>query len=71
MRYWNEFGVEVKEMRAPAAGMRAFGDTWVATESTMRDLLQKTTSTLIIEDLETKPDFHRRVFSLTALSQGH
>lgn len=69
-RYWDEFGVEVKEMRAPAAGLRAFGDAWVATESTMLDLRQQTSSTLFVEVLDSEPDFSDQVFSVGNLSRG-
>ncbi len=71
MRYWNENGVEVKEMTAPHAKIRAFGDTWVATESTMTDLRQGTSSTIYIDQLDTDPSFDDRVFSLSNLSRGH
>ena len=71
MRYWDEFGVEVKEMTAPHAKVRAFGETWVATESTMTDLRQRTSSSLYIDELDTDPDFDERVFSLSNLSRGH
>ena len=39
-RSWDEYGVEVKEATAPAATIKAFGDMWVAAESTVRDLRQ-------------------------------
>ncbi len=71
MRYWDEFGVEVKEMTATHAKIRAFGKTWVATESTMTDLRQKTSSSLYIDELDTAPSFDDRVFSLSNLSRGH
>lgn len=70
-RYWDDFGVEVKEMKAPNAKVRAFGDTWVATESTMRDLRQNTSSSLYVLDLDTSPNFHRKIFTLSRLTQGH
>jgi hypothetical protein len=69
-RYWDEFGVEAKELRAPAAGLRAFGDVWVATESTMLDLRQQTSSTLLIDAVDTEPGFGERVFSVRSLTRG-
>jgi len=71
IRYWDDFGVEVKEMTSSASKIRAFGEAWVATESTMRDLMQRTTSTLLIDDMELDPVFEGDLFSLARLSRGH
>jgi hypothetical protein len=71
VRYWDHHGVEVKELTAAAATIRAFGDAWVATESTMRDLMQRTTSTLLVDDMDLDPSFERNLFSVSRLSQGH
>jgi hypothetical protein len=71
MRYWDEFGVEVKEMTAPHAQIRAFGETWIATESTMKDLRQGTSSSIYVDELDTDPQFDDRVFSLSNLARGH
>jgi hypothetical protein len=70
-RYWDDFGVEVKEMTAPNGKIRQFDTTWVATESTMRDLRQQTSSTLLVDTLDTKPDFHRKTFTVSKLNRGH
>jgi hypothetical protein len=70
VRYWDDFGVEVKEMTASQKSIRSFGDLWVATESTMRDIRQKTSSTLHIEDVDTEPNFHPRLFSTSVLAKG-
>ncbi len=69
-RYWDDFGVEVKEMKAPYSKIRSFGKVWIGTESTMRDLRQLTSSTLIVDSLDTDPVFHRKTFSLTRLTRG-
>lgn len=69
-RYWDDFGVEVKEMTAPYAKIRPFGKVWIGTESTMKDLRQQTSSTLIVDSLDTDPEFHRKTFSLTQLTRG-
>ena len=71
VRYWDAHGVEVKVMTAPAAGIRAFGETWVATQSTMHDLLQKTSSSLHIDDMDTRPAFAKKLFTVTRMIQGH
>ncbi len=70
MRYWDPYGVEIKEMTAPASSVRSFDGTWVATESTMRDLRQGTTSTLLVDDLDPHPDFPKKTFSLGTLYKG-
>jgi hypothetical protein len=70
-RYWDDHGVEVKEMQAPAAKIRAFGDSWVATESTMKDLRQQTSSSLYVDDFDTAPKFHRKIFTVSHLNKGH
>ena len=69
-RYWDDFGIEVKELTAPHAKIRSFDDTWVATESTMKDLLQKTDSTLYVESLDTNPKFARHTFAASRLSRA-
>jgi hypothetical protein len=70
-RYWDDFGVEIKELIAPHEKIRAFGDTWVATETTMTDLRQNTNSSIYVDHLDTEPVFHRMTFSVTRLAHGH
>lgn len=70
-RYWDRFDVEVKEMRAPHEKVRAFGETWVASESTMHDLRQGTSSSLYVEELKTNPLFHEKTFAVAGLEHGH
>ena len=48
IRYWDDYGVEIKELTAPADKIRSFGDAWVATESQMTDLMQSTTSMMFV-----------------------
>ena len=69
-RYWDDFGVEVKEMTSPAAKIRSFGEAWVVTESTMVDLRQQTSSVLLIDDVDTHPVFHQKVFTVSQLTKG-
>ena len=70
IRYWDAFGVEIKEMRARQSSLKAFGDVWIATESTMHDLLQETSSTLHVDSLKTEPNFSKKLFTLARLTQG-
>ena len=70
VRYWDDFDVEVKQMKSPPRSIRAFGDVWIATESTMRNLRQQTSSTLVVEEVDTDPQFHPRTFSVSLLHKG-
>jgi hypothetical protein len=70
VRYWDDYGVEVKELVASASSIRAFGDLWVATASTMRDLFQRTSSTLVVEHIDTAPEFHAQHFTVNHLNKG-
>ena len=70
VRYWDDFDVEVKQMKSPARSIRAFGDVWIATESTMRNLRQQTSSTMVVEEVDTEPQFHPRTFSVSLLHKG-
>ena len=69
-RSFDETEMEVKEMTAPLAQIRAFGDLWVASESTVTDLRQQTSSTMFIEDLDPAPNFNRATFSAGRLTRG-
>jgi len=71
VRYWDDYGIEVKQLTAAAASIRAFGKTWVATESTMRDLFQRTSSTLHVDHVDTDPDFHAQHFTASRLNKGY
>ena len=57
-------------MTAPADKIREFDGVWVATESTVRDLRQTTSSSLFIDELDPRPDFKRGVFSSDRLTRG-
>ena len=70
VRYWDDFGVEIKEMTAEPSSVKAYGKIWIASTSTMHDLLQHTSSTIHVDSLETEPDFSPKLFSLARLSQG-
>ena len=71
MLYWDEFGVAIRELTAPHESIKAFGESWVSTESTMKDLLQRTSSSLYVEEVETDPVFHKKHFSLAKMARGH
>lgn len=70
IRYWDAYGVEIKELSADPATIRAFGDTWVATPYTMRNLRQHTSSVLYIEHLDSEPEFAKNLFSVSRMNRG-
>ncbi len=66
--YRDENGVEVREMKAPASSIRQFGGTWVAAESTMFNLKEKTSATVLVDRLDANvalADQHFSTFQLT------
>jgi hypothetical protein len=70
-RYWDRSGVETKEMTAKADSIAQFGDVWVARESSMRNNLEQTLSTMYVERLDPAPEFEEGLFSLRRLTRGH
>lgn len=66
-RYWNDVGVESKELRSPRASLQAYDGVWVPNESTMTDLLEDTSSTVTIESLDPNPTLDDNEFSPSAL----
>jgi hypothetical protein len=68
-RYWDDVGVEVKELRSPRASLKAFDGVWLPTESTMTDLLEDTKSTVTIESVDPNPQLPDADFSPAALER--
>jgi len=66
--YRNESGVELREMRAPAAGIREFNGTWVASESTMFNLKEKTSTRIVVDKLDANVALADRHFSTLQLT---
>ncbi|MBW2281500.1 MAG: outer membrane lipoprotein-sorting protein [Deltaproteobacteria bacterium] len=66
-RFWDRADVEIREMRANTRSMREFDGVWVATESSMYDLQEGTTSTLLIENLDPNPALGEQLFSMFRL----
>ena len=69
IRYWDDAGVEIKQLRSPRSSIRAFGDVWVPTQSTMTDLLENTESTLTIDELAANPDVPDNDLETSALER--
>ena len=68
-RYWDEVGVEVKELRSPRASLKAYDGVWVPTESTMTDLLEDTQSVVTIAERRSEPDARRQRLPPRALER--
>lgn len=66
-RYWDEAGAEAKELTSPRELIREFDGSWVPTESTVTDLLEKTSSTIYVDTLEPNPDVPDESFSISQL----
>ncbi len=67
-RYWDDAGVEAKELTSPHKAIKEFDGVWVPTESTVVDLLEDTRSTMYIETLEPNPKLAEREFALSELT---
>lgn len=63
VRYFDENDVEFKEMRAEPDSLKEFDGVWVATNATMHDLRQGTSSQLLIEKLDPNPELAEQLFS--------
>jgi hypothetical protein len=66
-RFWDRDDVEIREMRANTASIREFDGVWVATESSMHNLQEETTSMLLVENLDPNPMLSEQLFSLFRL----
>ena len=66
-RYWNEAGVEHKELRSPVESIRDFDGVHVPMEMTMRNLLIETYTTLVVEGLEPNTGLPAKTFDLRRL----
>ena len=66
-RYWDDAGVEVKKLTSPHTSIREFDGAWVAVETTVTDLLERTHSKLEIETLIPNEEMDDRNFSISTL----
>ncbi len=66
-RYWDDADVEIKEMRSNHSSIKEFNGVWIATESTMRNLKEGTTSTLLVENLDPDLTLADQLFSVFRL----
>ncbi len=66
--YRDENGVEIREMLAPADGLREFDGTWVASESTVTNLKEKTSTRVLVDKLDANVALADRHFSTLQLT---
>jgi hypothetical protein len=66
--YRDANGVDLREMHAVASSMHDFSGTWIATESTMSNLKEKTSTTIIVEKLDANVALFDRHFSTLQLT---
>jgi outer membrane lipoprotein-sorting protein len=66
-RYWDDSDVEVKEAESVASSIKEFNGTWVATNVTMKNLQQGTSSTIEVEKLDPNVEISENLFSLFRL----
>jgi hypothetical protein len=66
-RYWDGAGVETKLLTSPRTSIKEFAGVWVATEVTALDLLEKTSSTLYIDELDPDPEIDDTELSISRL----
>jgi hypothetical protein len=66
-RYWDAAGVETKELAADPASLRRFANVWIPMQTTMRNLLLETSTTLVITEFVANPELAENVFDLARL----
>lgn len=70
-RYWNDAGVEVKELKVDVDSIRRAGPMWLPMRATMRDLRLDTFTTLEILDFVPNPEFDEATFEAGRLNASH
>ncbi|MCG8590626.1 MAG: outer membrane lipoprotein-sorting protein [Proteobacteria bacterium] len=66
-RYWDSLEVEVKLLEVERAAIEQVKDVWIPMRSTMRNVLQDTFTTLVVDDIVPDPVFKRTDFELRRL----
>ena len=66
-RYWDDAGVEVKELRAVPSEIRNFDGVWLPMKATMRNLQQDSFTTLVVSKFVPNPDLPQATFDLSRL----
>jgi len=66
-RYWDDAGVEVKELRAVPSEIRNFDGVWLPMKVTMRNLQLDSFTTLVVSNFVPNPDLPNATFDLSRL----
>jgi len=66
-RYWDDAGVEVKELRAVPSEIRQFDGVWLPMKATMRNLQLESFTTLVVTNFVANPDLPPVTFDLSRL----
>jgi hypothetical protein len=66
-RYWDDAGVEVKELRAVPSEIRNFDGVWLPMKATMRNLQLESYTTLVVSNFVPNPDLSQATFDLSRL----
>ncbi len=66
-RYWDDAGVEVKELRAVPSEIRHFEGVWVPMKVTMRNLQLDSFTTLVVSNFVPNPVLPQATFDLSRL----
>lgn len=69
--YEDDAGVLVREGNAQVESIREFDGVWIATVSSMRNVPEDTTSTMVVQSLDPNPNLPDRLFSLRRLGDTH
>lgn len=70
-RYWNDAGVQTKELKVDVSSIRQIGSIWLPMKATMRDLRLDTYTTLEILDFVANPEFDASTFEAGRLNESH
>ena len=66
-RYWDDAGVEVKELRAVPSEIREFDGVWLPMKVTMRNLQLDSFTTLVVSNFVPNPNLPLATFDLSRL----
>lgn len=68
-RYWDPSGVEIKEYTASPLEIREISGVFIPHEATMTNLLERTSTRMIIDEVDENPDLRDSVFSMRQLQR--
>ena len=68
-RYWSLDGVEVKESRTPAAEIEEVDGVWLTRRATMRNLIDASSTTLTVLEMEPNVSIRDSLFTQRYLEQ--